>query len=203
MGDEVVARATATELATRFKTEGNGYFKQKHMLAAIDSYTKAIEAIREYPGIDSPDCDRNVKELTSVLYANRAAAGLGYGEDHTARAELFFNLGVSDDFVAQSVWASEVLRRLDKAETDARTAISMNEANAKAHFRLGMALLELTEKDYDGTNRIERLRGAEKAFERSNALQESAATRAKAELAAKRAEEEEAMAKVEPVASST
>ena len=84
-----------------------------------------------------------------------------------------------------------------------RTAISMNDANAKAHFRLGMALLELTEKDYDGTNRIERLRGAEKAFERSNALQESAATRAKAELAAKRAEEEEAMAKVEPVASST
>lgn len=38
MGDDqvMVKRAAALELGGRFKTEGNGYFKQKHMLAAID-----------------------------------------------------------------------------------------------------------------------------------------------------------------------
>jgi hypothetical protein len=45
-GDEVAERAAAVELAGRFKTEGNKYFKQKHMLAAIDRYTAVVSAPR-------------------------------------------------------------------------------------------------------------------------------------------------------------
>lgn len=76
--------------------------------------------MREYPLIDDAECDAEIKEIASILYANRAAAALGYGGDHAARAELFFNLGVADDFVGQSVWEAEVLRQLDSAEKDAR-----------------------------------------------------------------------------------
>jgi hypothetical protein len=77
-------------------------------------------AIREAPGIDSADCDVRVRELASVLYANRAAACLGYKDDRLAKVNLFQQLGVADDFVGRSVWEAEVLRQLDSAEKDAR-----------------------------------------------------------------------------------
>lgn len=86
----------------------------------MNRYTKAIEAVREAPGIDSADCDEQIRELASVLYANRAAACLGYKDDRFAKVNLFQDLGVADDFVGRSVWEAEVLRQLDAAEKDAR-----------------------------------------------------------------------------------
>jgi hypothetical protein len=41
-GEEAGKRAAALELGTRYKNEGNEYFKQKHMLAAMDRWVDAM-----------------------------------------------------------------------------------------------------------------------------------------------------------------
>ena len=44
-GEEAGKRAAALELGTRYKNEGNEYFKQKHMLAAMERWVDAMACI--------------------------------------------------------------------------------------------------------------------------------------------------------------
>lgn len=85
--------------------------------------------------------------------------------------------------------------------TSCRVAITFNDKNAKAHFRLGTALLDLAEKDRDVVDKMDKLKAACNAFGRANELQPEARTKAKEDYLRKLIAEEEAMAKVKPVGS--
>eukprot|EP00041_Stephanoeca_diplocostata_P004514 m.46468 g.46468 ORF g.46468 m.46468 type:complete len:209 (+) comp15160_c0_seq1:181-807(+) len=200
--DLAVARAGALELANRFKTEGNAHFIEKRMAMACASYNKAITELRKAPGIDDSDStDVQLREHASVLYANRAAALLGIEHDRLAKLQILQQLNVQADFIADTVWEAEILRSLDHAERDAAVAVRFNPKNAKAHFRQGLAALELGTRDPDATNRLERLQLAVSALQASDALSSTARSKAKLKDAIKKLEEETAMANVEPIGS--
>lgn len=57
-----------------------------------------------------------------------------------------------------------------------RVAIQFNDKNAKAHFRLGAALLELVASDPDLVDRVAKLKLAHEAFVRSHELQPAPTT---------------------------
>jgi hypothetical protein len=63
-----------------------------------------------------------------------------------------------------------------RARGQRRVAIEFNEENAKAHFRLGAALMELVQLDPDLVDKVDKLKKAHKAFVRSHELQPMPAT---------------------------
>ena len=118
---------------------------------------------------------------TSALYANRAQA-------HLKMARM-----ASDDDGGQT--------SLERAERDAGEAVAADGANAKAHFRLGVARHELALKD-PAADVAARLEAALAALRRSDELVPSAGAKARIAAAGTALEEERSMCTVDAFAAS-